>query len=207
MKRTSLTIAGLILVAGFTACSDSANNSTTNDSTNRGDSNNANTMSTNPADNTANNNNTTTNKMPLSKDDSTFVMKAAMGGMMEVDCGNTAQLNAASDRVKAFGQMMVTDHSKANSDLMSLASSRGMTLPTDLPADMKKHTEDMKKYTGKSFDSHYMSMMVNDHKKDIAEFEKASKSSDADIKAFADRTLPTLRMHLDSAQAISKMKM
>ena len=90
---------------------------------------------------------------------------------MEVEAGNLAQQNAASDRVKAFGTMMVNDHNKANSELMALASGRGATPPTALPADMQTHMEQMRKMTGKAFDKHYMSMMVNDHQKTIADFE------------------------------------
>jgi putative membrane protein len=214
MKKTNLTFAGLILLAGFTACNDDSTSTTTttSDSSNRstmngGDSNNA----MNNSATTDNNNSTTAannnmNKTPLAKDDSVFVMKAAMGGMMEVEAGNMAQTNAMNDRVKSFGMMMVNDHTKANSELMSLVSGRA-TLPTEMSADMKKHGEAMSKMKGKDFDRHYMSMMLNDHKKDIALFEKqASSGTDADLKAFAAKTLPTLKMHLDSAQAISKMK-
>lgn len=216
MKKMNLTLAGLVLLAGFTACNSDSTTTTTSstDSGNRttvsgSDSNNASTNNTSTTDNNNSTTatNSTSNKMPLAKDDSTFVMKAAMGGMMEVQAGNMAQTNAMNDRVKSFGMMMVNDHTKANSELMALASGHGMTVPTDLPPDMKKHGDAMMKMQGKNFDSHYMSMMLNDHKKDIALFEKQAKSgADADLKAFAEKTLPTLKMHLDSAQAISKMK-
>lgn len=152
--------------------------------------------------------NTNTEKTPLSAQDSTFVVKAATGGLMEVDAGNLAQQNAASDRVKTYATMMVNDHSKSNQELMSLASGRGITLPASLPADKQKHMEAMRNMKGKSFDSHYMSMMLTDHKKTVSDFEKqASAGADADLKAWAAKTLPTLKMHLDSAQAISKGKM
>ncbi len=62
--------------------------------------------------------------------------------------------------------------------------------------------------TGKAFDKHYIDMMMNDHNKDINAFEKASNNSkDADLKAWAAKTLPTLRMHKDTVQALSKIKM
>lgn len=131
-----------------------------------------------------------------------------MGGMMEVEAGNIAQQNGQSDRVKAFGSMMVKDHSAANQELMSLASSRGITLPTELPADMKKHLDGMRNMKGKQFDNHYVSMMLSDHKKDVGEFEKQSNSAnDAELKSWAAKTLPVLKTHLDSIQAINKAKM
>ena len=148
------------------------------------------------------------NKPPLGKADSTFVMKAAMGGMMEVEAGKIAQQNAQSDRVKAFGSMMVNDHTNANNELMALAQGRGLTVPTTLPADMQKHLDAMRDMKGKAFDSHYMGMMLNDHKKDVGEFEKESTSGqDDELKSWAGKTLPTLKTHLDSAQALNKARM
>ncbi len=216
MKKMNLAIAGLILMASFTACNgDSGTSSTTttdNTSVTSSDSSNGNNgaMNSTPTDNNNTNSTTTATaaKMPFSKADSMFVMKAAMGGMMEVQSGTTAQQNAMSDRVKSFGTMLVNDHSKANSELMAIASGRGVTPPAELPADKKKHLDDMAKMKGKTFDSHFISMMLNDHKKDIAEFEKqANSGTDAELKAFAAKTLPTLKMHLDSVQALAKMKM
>lgn len=140
--------------------------------------------------------------------DQNFAMKAASGGMMEVQAANLAMQNAASDRVKNFATMMIRDHGKANDELKSIASGKGVSVPTDLMPEHKEHINMLQGKTGKEFDKAYMSMMVNDHKKDVSEFEKASKNAkDADIKNFATQTLPVLRMHLDSAQAINKGKM
>ncbi|MDB5253494.1 MAG: hypothetical protein JWP27_2663 [Flaviaesturariibacter sp.] len=146
------------------------------------------------------------NATPLSDMDRMFVMKAAMGGKMEVDAGNIAQSNAANDRVKAFGSMMVRDHSQANSELMQLAQSHGLTMSDSTDKKMQDHMQAMQKMQGKAFDKHYMGMMVEDHNKDIAEFEKAANGAQAaDLKAWAAKTLPILRMHKDSATAINKV--
>ncbi|WP_121356054.1 DUF4142 domain-containing protein [Flavisolibacter nicotianae] len=208
MKKIPLALAGLALTVGFTACSggndaDKSTTTTTTTSTDntatKADSMNANA----PAATT-----TASPKLPLNKDDSTFVMKAAMGGMMEVEAGKIAQQNAQSERVKAFGTMMVNDHGNANNELSTFASSRGLTLPTALPADMQKHLDGMRNMKGKAFDNHYIGMMLSDHKKDVGEFEKESTSAnDAELKSWAAKTLPVLKTHLDSAQALNKAKM
>ena len=157
-------------------------------------------------DNTSNTNNpANTAAQPLSKDDSSFVMEAAVGGLMEVQSGQLAQQNGMSQRVKDFGAMMVRDHEKANQELMSLASGAGMSLPTALPADKQKHMDEMKNMKGKAFDNHYASMMVNDHQKTIDLFEKqASGGTNPQLKTWASNTLPTLKAHMDSAQALKK---
>ena len=132
-----------------------------------------------------------------------FADEAAIGGMAEVQLGQLAAQKGASDEVRQFGQRMVDDHSKANQDLMQVASGKGLALPTALDA---KHQADVTKLSGLSgdkFDKAYVDMMLKDHKKDVGDFQKESTSgADADIKSFATRTLPTLQDHLQMIQRI-----
>lgn len=135
--------------------------------------------------------------------DQGFLNEAASGGMMEVELGRYAQENAVNPRVKNFGAMMVRDHSKANEELKSLASSKSLTLPSAMDDKHMKMVNDLKGKTGADFDKEYMKEMVNDHEKDVDEFRKQSENAnDADIKAFAAKTLPVLQTHQDSAKAI-----
>lgn len=205
MKKNSVTLAACLLAASIWSCSDNnlhssdAADSTSTTSTTTGMDTSATGM--NPGT-------TAINTTPLGKEDSMFVMEAAIGGMMEVEAGNLAQQNGNNQRVKDFGAMMVRDHGQANNELKSLVASRGIMLPDSLPADKRKHIESMQKMKGKSFDSHYISMMKDDHAKDIKKFEKeAGSGQDADVKNWASKTLPTLKMHKDSIDAISKAKM
>ncbi|MBV9923438.1 MAG: DUF4142 domain-containing protein [Acidobacteria bacterium] len=136
--------------------------------------------------------------------DSKFVMNAAMGGMAEVELGRLAAQKGASDEVRQFGQRMVDDHSKANEELTRVASSKGMTPPTALDAKHQAEMQKLSALSGDKFDKEYVKMMLSDHKKDVAEFQKeASRGADADIKAFASSTLPTLQEHLQMIQRIS----
>ncbi len=140
----------------------------------------------------------------MSSQDRNFLMDAAMGGMMEVELGRLAVQNGASDAVKQFGQRMVDDHSKANTELMSLATSKGITLPTELDEKHRAHVTKLSGKTGADFDRDYSKMMLSDHNKDVSAFEKQStKGADPDLKAFATRTLPTLQEHLQMAKALN----
>ncbi|HWV66345.1 DUF4142 domain-containing protein [Chitinophaga sp.] len=140
---------------------------------------------------------------PVDEKSSAFAVEAANGGMMEVEMGKLAQEKAQNPRVKAFATMMVNDHSKANDELKALASQKGITLPAELSTETKKHIEDLGKKTGKDFDKDYMSMMVDDHDKDVSKFEKAPDNvTDQELKTWAANTLPTLKAHQDSAKAI-----
>jgi putative membrane protein len=143
----------------------------------------------------------------MTPQDRDFIMDAAMGGMMEVELGRVAAQQGMSAEVKQFGQRMVDDHSQANSELMSLASSKGITLPTELDAKHREHVTKMSGMTGADFDREYSKMMLSDHRKDVSEFEKEStRGTDADLKAFATKTLPTLQEHLRMAEALPGAK-
>ena len=136
--------------------------------------------------------------------DQAFVKEAAMGGMAEVDLGQLAASKASSPDVKQFGQRMVDDHGKANDELKSWASQKSVNLPTELDAKHKAEHAKLEKLSGDAFDRAYMSAMVADHNKDVAEFQKQSKSAkDPDLKAWAAKTLPTLQDHQKSAKEIN----
>jgi putative membrane protein len=136
--------------------------------------------------------------------DKTFAEHAAQGSMAEVAMGKLAAQNASSSDVKQFGQRMVDDHGKANTELMSWASKKNVTLPTDVDAKHKSEQARLAKLSGPEFDRAYMAMMVADHNKDVAEFQRAPKTvKDPDLKAWAAKTLPTLQEHQKTAQEIN----
>ena len=140
------------------------------------------------------------NRMAMA--DHTFVTKAAHGGLAEVKLGTLATQKADHADVKAFGQQMVDDHSKANDELKQLASSKGITLPTDLDAKDQATYDRLSKLSGAEFDRAYMRDMVADHRTDVNEFRHESQhGADPDVKAWAAKTLPTLEHHLQMAES------
>jgi putative membrane protein len=147
---------------------------------------------------------TKTTTSTLRATDTSFIKSAAQGGMEEVELGKLAVEKASNPDVKNFGQHMVDDHSKANEQLKQLAAQKGVTLSPTLSASKKADVNKLSKLSGAAFDRTYVSMMVKDHKKDVAEFEKTSKNAkDADLKSWAATTLPTLQDHLKMIQDIS----
>lgn len=187
-KLSSIMMIGLAALA-FQACKSSTTASSTTDST-----------STTTKDTTTK---TVAAAAPVSKDDSTFVVTAANDGMAEVNAGKMAQQKATNPRVKSFADMMVTDHTKAGDELAALAKTKNITLPSAPNADSQKAADELSKKSGKAFDKAYVNAMVDGHKNAVKLFTDASNNcKDADLKAFATKTLPTLKMHLDSINAI-----
>lgn len=148
------------------------------------------------------------NMMGMHKADDKFAMKAAQGGLAEVALGKLAAQKANSPDVKAFGQRMVDDHSKANDQLMAVAKQESMTLPTDMDAKDKATYKKLSALSGAAFDKAYVSDMVKDHEQDIADFRKeGNDGTDPQIKAFATQTVPTLQSHLDAIKEIQTKMM
>jgi putative membrane protein len=144
-----------------------------------------------------------TGGIAVTADDAKFATTAAADGLAEVDAGKLAQTKAVSSRVKEFATMMVNDHTKAGDELAALAKTKSIALPLTPDADAKKAADDLAAKSGKDFDKAYINAMVDGHKKAVKLFEDASQNcKDPDLKAFATKTLPTLKMHLDSVQAI-----
>ena len=135
----------------------------------------------------------------------TFISHAAQGGQAEVELAQLAKEKASNPEVKAYAERLERDHSKANDELKSLASSKHVTLPGSMKTYAANLKERLSKLSGAEFDRAYVAAMVEDHQKDVRAFEReATAGADADVKAFASKTLPTLKEHLQQAQQLAK---
>lgn len=147
----------------------------------------------------------TTNSVVTDEKSAEFLKKVSNSGMAEVQAAKLAQQKATIDAVKNFAAMLERDHTAVNQQVKTLADQRNVALPATISDDKQKMYNDMDKMTGKSFDKDYISMMIKAHGDGISLFEDTrSNALDIDVKNFADKTLPTLKMHLDSAKAIQK---
>jgi putative membrane protein len=136
--------------------------------------------------------------------DAKFYKHAAEGGIAEVELGNLAQKKSHNSSVQEFGAMMVKDHSEANEKLKSLAESKGVSLPKSASVTQGASKAKLEMLSGETFDKSYIKGMIKDHKEDIAEFDKeATSGQDPDAKAFAAKTLPTLKEHLQKIESIA----
>lgn len=140
----------------------------------------------------------------MSPDDKEFIVKAGMGGLTEMQMGNFGIQKATNAEVKAFSQRMVTDHGKANEELQVLATAKGVGLPTELDGEHKSALDHVNGLSGAEFDKTFMQHMVMDHEKAVADFTNASQNArDAELKAWAAKTLPALQDHLKQAQTLN----
>jgi putative membrane protein len=137
--------------------------------------------------------------------DQQFLDMAAQTDMLEAHLGQMAANQAASQDVKDYANMLVTDHTGDYQQLTALAAKDGLTVPTAIDAAHNKMIAPFEKLKGAAFDSRYIHEMIAGHTEAIGVYTKESTDAqNADVKAYASATLPTLQKHLDGAKDLAK---
>ena len=140
-------------------------------------------------------------------DEAEFAVAAANGGMAEVALSKIAVEKATDPKVKAFAKQMITDHTKANTELKALAASKNITLPSAPNEEKQKAAADLGGKSGSDFDKAYITLMKKDHDETVKLFEDAQEDvKDADMKAFINKTLPVIKAHAEHVKGLDKAK-
>lgn len=139
----------------------------------------------------------------LPTNDKEFVMKAASCGHAEVKFSELADSRAADPKVKEFAAMMVKDHSEANARLAEHAKNQKIAVAAGFERDKRDIYMNLSKLNGAEFDKAYMKQMVDNHENAVKMLENQVKiSQDADLKKYAEDSLPKIREHLKKAKEI-----
>jgi putative membrane protein len=134
-----------------------------------------------------------------------FVKEAATSDMFEIQSSQLAQERGNASE-KPFAATMIKDHTKTTDDLKSMVSNGDVKadLPTALDSSHQSELDKLKSLNGADFSSRYDSDQVSGHKDAVSLFERYAKGGDnPKLKDWADKTLPTLRHHLEMAQDLS----
>lgn len=138
--------------------------------------------------------------------DSDFVARAASGGMLEVAASKLALERTQNSEVRNFATRMIDDHTRTNRDLMAAARSAGVTdVPTTMTSSDRNVLERLSAARGPEFDRMYAEQVgLTAHHETVALFQReANQGTNPELKAFAARTLPELRGHLEQTQAVA----
>jgi putative membrane protein len=136
--------------------------------------------------------------------ESSFIEKAAQGGMAEVEAGELAANKATSSEVRKFALMMVKDHGAANQKLAQLAKSEGVPLPETYGESHRSQLKALQAADGPRFDQAYMAQMVKAHEETVHLLKSEMASGqDPEIKAYAAGMLPTVESHLREAYRLT----
>ena len=135
--------------------------------------------------------------------DNEFMTRTASGGLAEVEIGKIAQTRATNAEVRMFAERLVKDHTKVNEELTEIAREVGVKLPDRPMPEHQKHVDHFRDYKGEAFDREFTSHMIKSHEKSIEAFTRATKEAkDTKLRAFATKTLPTLKEHLALARKV-----
>ena len=134
-----------------------------------------------------------------------FAKKAAQENMAEVKLGRLSEQKGTTAAVRDFGRRMVQDHSKNDAELKELASRENVPLPTQIKKSDESTYEYLSTLSGKAFDRAYARAMVQDHMKNLAEFqEEAKDAQNQAIKDYAVQNVPVLQSHQDQGRQMEE---
>jgi putative membrane protein len=131
-----------------------------------------------------------------------FVEEASAKGYAEIETGKLALEKSQTQEVRDFAQTMITDHGLANKELAVIAQKKNLDVADDTELLNKAKAFILKQRDGQSFDEAYANNQVMAHEQTIELFQKATRMNDAELKAFAQKTLPKLQHHLDMANQL-----
>ncbi|MGQ3296886.1 DUF4142 domain-containing protein [Reyranella sp.] len=135
-----------------------------------------------------------------------FVTQAAISDMAEIESSKLA-VTKTDGKTKAFAEKMIKDHTETSTELKGLVTSGKVkaTLPAEMDAAHKSKIDKLKTLSGASFAKEYDDMQVAAHKDAVSLFERyANGGENAELKAFASKTLPHLKTHLKMAEDLKK---
>lgn len=140
----------------------------------------------------------------LDRADKEFLKDAYEDGLAEVHLGELSKMSASKE-VKDLGAIILADHTKLNAEIKTLADSKKVELAADRTALAKGKHKMLEQKTGAEFNKSWAESARDGHKTTLKDFEKAAgEAKDADVKAFAAKTVPMLKEHLSKAEALAQ---
>jgi putative membrane protein len=137
----------------------------------------------------------------LRQADQDFLKEASTVNQKEIEFGRLGQRQASNDRVRQFAQKLIDDHTRAQDELTTLARSKNVQIASQLPQEHRQMVDKMNQMQGAEFDREFIKHMIQGHEQAIQKFDQHARTGeDAQLKAFAQRTLPILRNHLQTAR-------
>jgi putative membrane protein len=128
-------------------------------------------------------------------DPTVFVKSAALGEMTGIELAKLAQSKSKDTRIQSFASRMLKDHNALRTELAAIAKRKRLDVPTSLVYEDEQTLTQAAEKSGAEFDAWYARQTITESQKAIALFQGAAKMQDADLAAYAKKTLPTLEEH------------
>ena len=132
-----------------------------------------------------------------------FVTNAAISDMYEIEAGQIAQKKGQSADVKAFGKMMVSDHTAMSTEMKPLITAAGKTAPAGLDERRKGLIDNLNAASAAEFDNVYLSQQEAAHSEALTLMQGyADNGDDAGLKGAAAKAVPKIQAHLDRVKQL-----
>jgi predicted outer membrane protein/sporulation protein YlmC with PRC-barrel domain len=130
-----------------------------------------------------------------------FVTQAANSDMFEIQSSQLALTKTQDNLIHNFAQHMIQDHTAASEKLKTAA--QGQTVPTTLDQEHAQMLQQLQQASGNDFNRSYVQMQFDGHQKAVTLFESYAQDGDnAQLKQFAQQTVPALREHFQQITQI-----
>lgn len=137
-------------------------------------------------------------------DEQAFIKEAMQGNIAEVRLGELAAQRAANADVRKFGEMLRTDHRSALERATAVAQTMQVEVPTEPDTEARGFYEGLSQLSGSQFDAAFVSHMVTAHEAEISKYSRHASSNNAAVASLVADSLPKLKAHLETAQALQK---
>jgi len=137
--------------------------------------------------------------------DSTFVQKASEGNLGEIELSKMVAKQTTNAKVREFANKLAQDHMKANQELTGIANKLNITPANEISKHCREMKEKLSKKSGGDLDREFVSAQVKAHEEALQMYkDQAKNGQSADLKAFANKVVPTIEEHLRQARDLSK---
>jgi len=148
---------------------------------------------------------TATEIITVRENEAEFATNAADASLAEIDLANLAISKTSNEEIKAYANMMLKDHGAAHDELIALAKSKNITLPTKMSGENENKKKELVDKSGQDFDKKYAKLMEENHVKVLAFLEhQARKGTDPDLKNYANNMVPKIKAHLNAIRKIKE---
>ena len=139
----------------------------------------------------------------LNSMDKTFMTTFSQANAAEIEAGQVAAQRGSKFN-RMYGRQMVKQHQMAETQLMKLAANRNVNLPSAPAPDDEVVIHRLEGIKKASFDDAYHHFAVISHRGAVKLFQKEiANGKDPGVKAWARKTLSTIKMHLSEARSMS----
>ncbi len=140
----------------------------------------------------------------LNSADTEFIQEEAASAVAMVRIASLGVKKSGRADIRTHAGAIIADRTQGIAEIAKLAGRKGVGLTAEIDANHANNYQTLRGMSGPRFDKNFLSAIVNGHTECIRNFEEAAERAvDEEVRSWAAKTLPSLRAHLERAEALS----